>query len=115
MSESFLSIRRESLLCSHSSTDCLPLESNGSSSMWWGELHEIGHLTSSGLSLISTASCEDKKVVVKTLKSELEHDHVFVNALEKEFQILSMIDHLNIVKHIGTEFYGDGKRFIVIE
>ena len=110
-----LSIGTESSLRSPSSTDCLTLESNGSSLIQWDELHGIEYLTSGGSSVISTASYKDEKVVVKTLKSELEHDQVFVDALEKEFQILSAIDHPNIVKYIGTGFYGDGKRFIVIE
>lgn len=111
-----LSIDTESsLFRSPSSTDSFSQESFESSLIEWDELHGIEYLTSGGSSIISIASYKNEKVVVKTLKSELEYDQVFVDAFENEFRILSMINHPNIVKYIGTGFYGDGKRFIVME
>ncbi len=76
---------------------------------------DFQEVPSAGYSLLVKANRSGKWVMLKGLKPEYRHIPVYVEALRKEYDILSSLQHPNIIAAEGFEEVGDFGECIVLE
>jgi len=80
----------------------------------WNQLHDVEYFTQGGSSNIHTAFYNGKNVIVKTINPEFDNEDAYANDIENELNLLSRLNHPNIIKIYGGG-YKKGKRFLVME
>ena len=80
----------------------------------WNQLHDVEYFTQGGSSNIHTAFYNGKNVIVKTINPEIDNEDAYANDIENELNLLSRLNHPNIIKIYGGG-YKKGKRFLVME
>jgi serine/threonine protein kinase len=79
------------------------------------QLHNLEYLTDGGNSWIHTAVFQGASVVVKMIKPECQNVEMVINEIERELDVLSRLNHANIVNLIGAGRTSRGARFVVLE
>ena len=70
----------------------------------WNQLHDVEYFTQGGSSNIHTAFYNGKNVIVKTINPEIENEDAYANDIENELNLLSRLNHPNIIKIYGDYY-----------
>lgn len=81
----------------------------------WNDLKDVHFYTSTSRSFMFTANYEEKPVMIKTPHPNLRFNSKCLQEIETEMEILSMLDHPNIVKLYGAGITAEKTRFLVLE